>query len=200
MPCVRSCISGRTHWCPEGSLKPRRRGSRQQTTRAFYDTSDLLTQFKTYVWGLVEYKNGAFLHASPTIIPSLEKVQRQFVSELRITEEMTSVEHNFVSLCLRRAIGILGFLHKRVFGQCHPSVRMLLPFSGLPRTCLSKQIETHLDKVVCKQTLYFCSLSGFIAVYNRLPEGIVNISSGKAFQRALTTSVFFYKRSLEDGA
>ena len=157
-------------------------------TRAFYDIPDMLNQFKTHVWGLIEYKNGAFLHASATAIQKIDQVQRNFVKELRITEEMAFLDYNFAPLCLRRAIGILGFLHKRVLGLCHPEVSKLLPWSGMPSTCHSKQIETHLDKVVCRHNLYFASLFGFVSIYNRLPARLVDINSVQEFQRSLTVA------------
>ena len=78
-------------------------------SRSFYNTADLLNQFKTHVWGLIEYKNGAILHASVTTIHKLEQVQRQFLKDLRIAEEMAFVDYNFAPLCLRRSIGTLGF-------------------------------------------------------------------------------------------
>ena len=155
-------------------------------TRAFYDTSSLLNKFKTHVWGLIEYKNGAVLHASLTTIQKLDQVQKHFVKELRITEEMAFLDYNFAPLCLRRTIGILGFLHKRVLGLCHPAVIHLLPFSGMPSACHSKQIETHLEKVICRHSLYFKSMFGLIGVYNRLPAAVVEMNSVKAFQRTLT--------------
>ena len=157
-------------------------------TRAFYDLPNLLNQFKTHVWGLIEFKNGAILHASPTTLQKLEQLQRHFVRELRITEEMAFIDHNFAPLCLRRAIGILGFLHKRVLDQCHPAVKQLLPFTGLPSACHPKQIESHQDKIISRHAMYHRSLFGFVGVYNRLPEELVNISSVKAFQTHLTAS------------
>ena len=157
-------------------------------TRAFYDTADLLNQFKAHVWGLIEYKNGALLHASSTTIHKLEQVQRQFLKDLRITEEMAFVEYNFAPLCLRRAIGILEFLYKRTLGLYHPAVAEFLPVSGMPSACHHKQIETHLDKMICRLTLYFKSLLGFDDVYNRLPAVVVEINAIKTFQHTLTTT------------
>ena len=106
-------------------------------TRAFYDTSSLLNQFIAHVWGFIGYKNGAVLHGS-TSIQKLDHVQKYFVKELRITEEMAFLDYNFAPLCLRRIIGILGFFHKRVLGLCHPAVIHLLPFSGMPSACHAK--------------------------------------------------------------
>ena len=157
-------------------------------TRAFYSVSDLLNQFKIHIWGLIEYKNGAILHACPTVLHKLDRVQRHFVQELRMTEEMAFIDHNFPPLCLRRTIGILGFLHKRILNQCHPAIKHLLSFSGMPNACHPKQLETHLDKIIGRENLYFRSLFGIVGVYNRLPEALVNIESVKVFQRILSTA------------
>ena len=44
---------------------------------------------------------------------------------------ITFLDYNFAPPCLRRDIGLLGFVHKRVLGQCHPAIKYFLPWSGL---------------------------------------------------------------------
>ena len=45
-----------------------------------------------------------------------------------MTEELAFLNYNFASPILRRNIGMLGFLHKRVLGLSHPNIQKLLPF------------------------------------------------------------------------
>ena len=49
-------------------------------------------------------------------------------------------------------------------------------------------LQTHLDKVACRDNLYFASLFGFVGIYNRLPGRLVETNSVKEFQRSLTVA------------
>ena len=155
-------------------------------TRSCYDMNDMLGQFKTHIWGLIEYQNGAMIHASESTLDKIERLQRSFVSELRITEEMAFLDFNFGPLCLRRDIGLLGFLHKRVLNQCHQGIQRLFPFKMGPSPFHDKQLESYMSQITCRQDLYFRSIFGLVHVYNRLPQNIVDLTSVQAFQSTLT--------------
>ena len=66
-------------------------------TRCFYSAADMLNQFKTHIWRLVEYQNGVICHASASVLARLERIQASFVRDLGLTEEMTFLEFNFGS-------------------------------------------------------------------------------------------------------
>ena len=125
-------------------------------------------------------------YGSEIIFEQIERLQSSFVSELRITEEIAFTDFNFGSLCLRRDIGILGFLHKRVLDQCHPAIKRLLPIKDSVRPWHDKQLETYMSQITCRHDLYFRSLFGFVHVYNRLPQIIIDSKSVQAFQCMLT--------------
>ena len=57
----------------------------------------------------------------------LDNLQASFVHALDMTVEVAFLHHNFAPPTLRRDIGILGFLHKRVLNRCHTSVARLFP-------------------------------------------------------------------------
>ena len=86
-------------------------------SRPFYSLEDMVTQFKTHIWGKIEYHHGATLHACDNAIARIEFLQSNFVRDLRITREMAFLDHNLAPLSLRRDIGLLGFIHKRVLGD-----------------------------------------------------------------------------------
>ena len=90
-------------------------------TRGYYNTSQLLNQYKTHIWGLVEIHCGGYFHAASSLLEKVGEVQRRFLQKLEVTESQAFLEYNFAPTELRRNIGILGLLHKRVLGQCHPS-------------------------------------------------------------------------------
>ena len=47
-------------------------------TIGIYSIGDMIQQFKTHVWGNMEYVNGAILHATDTNIQRLDKFQNIF--------------------------------------------------------------------------------------------------------------------------
>ena len=97
-------------------------------TRGYYSTSNLIFQFKTHIWGLIEINMGGYFHAASSLLEKIDKAQNRFLRELELTPEYAFLEHAFAPPSLRRNIGVLGFLHKRVLGKCHPSTAKLLPF------------------------------------------------------------------------
>ena len=48
-------------------------------TRLMHDTSQMIVQFKTHIWGIAEYQNGSIMHASPTILQKLDNMQSAFL-------------------------------------------------------------------------------------------------------------------------
>ena len=113
-----------------------------------------------------------------------------------MNEEEAFLVHNFAPPSLRRAIGILGFLHKRVLGLCHPALIQALPFqanrSGLYH---DRTLESFLEDVVAYRDLYFRSLWHYVLVYDRLPRRVVHLDSVKEFQSLLTQVVRFRVQS-----
>ena len=155
-------------------------------SKGSYSLADMLTQYKTHIWGITEYANGAILHASETALNKLDNLQRSFLRELHMTEEEAFLEFNFAPSALRRDIGILGFLQKRVLNLCHPGIYRFLPMSHSTSQNHNKQISYHLDQCICRHQLYFRSLFSKVIEYNRLPQRIVDSPSVKAFQSELT--------------
>ena len=71
---------------------------------------------------------GGYFHASTTLLAKLDHAQNRFLRELGLTREQAFLQYNFASPSLRRNIGILGLLHKRVLGKWPPSFEVLLPW------------------------------------------------------------------------
>ena len=66
--------------------------------RGHYSTKDFLNQFKTHVWGLVEYQNGAIFHASAHLLKKIDRVQDKFLEELDLDARIAFLEYNFAPL------------------------------------------------------------------------------------------------------
>ena len=88
---------------------------------------------------------------------------------------------------LRRCIGLLGFLHKRALGQCHPALCEALPFAGdLDANYHTKALHPFCECRNYNDRLFNRSLFAYILVYNRLPQALIDMPSVKSFQSKLT--------------
>ena len=104
-------------------------------TRGYYSTSELITQYKTHVWGLVEIHCGGYFHAATSLLDKVDQVQRSFLHHLQVSEQDAFLDFNFAPTILRRNIAVLGLLHKRVLGLCHRSFEDLLMWYSQRATC-----------------------------------------------------------------
>ena len=153
----------------------------------------MIGQFKTHVWSLMEIHSGGMFHASPHLWNKIDEVQRRFLRDLRITEENAFMMYNFAPSQMRRRIGILGLLHKRVIGESHPVYVKLLPFcsdAGQPvyPGGHNKQLYNHLHEVRFQMNLFCRSIFSMVPVYNMLPQSVVNTKTVRDFQKRLTVS------------
>ena len=160
-------------------------------TRHHYDCKTLVNQFKTHVWGLMEFHNGGIFHAASYLLAKLDSAQRGFLNELELTPEIAFLEFNFAPPSLRRDIGILGLMHKRVLGLAHPVYQRLLPFFGdyfgyLRADGHSKQLYGHDLSIHYQHDLHKRSIFGMTRIYNSLPQNVVDHDNVKNFQSALT--------------
>ena len=112
-------------------------------------------------------------------------MQHSFLRAMHLLPESAFLDY-FAPSCLRRDIGILGFLHKRVLGHCHTALMQFLPRAP---TCVpwhDKQLDTRSSDCVFRRSLYNKSLFHMIGVYNRLPQELVDVDNVSGFQRCLT--------------
>ena len=174
--------------CLDGLLKTLRpKVAALVKIKHMYDVPNMLNQYKAHIWSKIEYYNGALLIAGEIRLRKLDKMQRGFLYELGLDDRIAFVEHNFAPPSLRRAIGMLGFLHKRVLGVCHPALQHIFPARiGIANEFHSKQLESYFDDVRGHAALYNNSIYMYIAMYNRLPQVLVDSESVSIFQSRLT--------------
>ena len=84
--------------------------------RAYYDLGDMIMHFKTLICDLIEYHHGAIPHACESSLVQIDSLQNGFVRDIGLTSEMTFLDFNLASSCLRRDIGVLDSIHKRFWG------------------------------------------------------------------------------------
>ena len=102
------------------------------------------------------------------------------------------VDFNFAPCRARRNIAILGLIHKRVLGKCHPSYDRLLPFSQVKSTranAHNKQLYGHWCEITSYQALFNKSIFLMVDRYNFLEQSTVNAKTVSIFQSELTQIV-----------
>ena len=97
-------------------------------TKKYYDNKTLISQFKTHIWGVMECHSGGLFHSSDSVLKKLDQVHFQFLHELEMNASEAFTDFNFAPPMLRRNIGVLGLLHKRVLGLGHLIFQKSLPF------------------------------------------------------------------------
>ena len=162
-------------------------------TRGHYDCEAMLHQFKSHIWGHTEYANGCISHAVRSQLERLNSMQRGYLHGLQLNEEIAFIQYNFVPPTLRRDIGMLGLIHKRVLGLAHPDHSFLLPwappswYTSRFRPRHNKQITNMRSAVIFNHGLFNRSIFGMVDVYNRLPQEFIDCQTIAEFQKELTT-------------
>jgi len=164
-------------------------------TRGMYDQASMLMQYKTHIWSIIEHHSASIRHACASSLARLDSLQRGFLNEMDMTEDAAFIFHNFAPPTLRRDIGMLGFLHKRVLGHCHPALTKFLPMA-LGAGWHDKPLQSFDHLCPYRRELFHRSLFGMIHVYNRLPQYIVDLPTVQSFQKELTSIA---KRRCENG-
>ena len=83
---------------------------------------------------------------------------------------------------------MLGVLHEIVLGLTHPALSVLFPRNPAPPAHFnSKALYDRGGDVIFNRNVFNRSLFGLVAVYNRLPQIIVDFKTITDFQSALTT-------------
>ena len=153
-----------------------------------HTNDELINQYKAHVWSFAEYHNGVITLACESQLARLDSMQRGFLHELSMEDTQAFLKSNFAPPSLRRPIGLLGFVHKRILGECHPLVKELLPSAPAitDRTCHTRQLECRMAEVRGHWRLHERSLYAYVILYNRLPQKLVDLPSVADFQSELT--------------
>ena len=152
-----------------------------------------MQQFKTHVLCLLEGSTAAIFHAASSHLEKLNTLQRNFVTNVGLSEEEAFMDYNLAPLKLRRNIAALGFLHRVTLGLAHPDIMELFP----PESHSSHRFRTRLaihrhgkqlkDRCNGSQNdLVHRSFFGMVRVYNLLPDRAIEMQTVHTFQKELT--------------
>ena len=160
-------------------------------TMGFYNTSDMIQQYKSHALCLLEASVGAIYHAAQSHLDTLDRMQTRFVEALRLMEQQAFLEHNLAPLKLRRDIAILGLLHMVQLGEAHPDFDQLFQkHHGEEERANTRHAARRHDRQfheVRGNSYYFNnSVFGATRIYNVLPGYVVNANGVSEFQSLLT--------------
>ena len=139
----------------------------------------------------METNSGGLFHVVTSFLQKFDHAQNQFLRGIGISAVRDFLEFNLAPPSLRRNIGILGLLQKRVLNKCHPSFHRLLPFYA---ECFSKdtgqghtkKLYGHWVEISSHRALYDRSIFAMVDIYNVLPQYIVDNATVSGFQSDLT--------------
>ena len=97
-------------------------------TRPHYSVAELITQFKTHIWGIMEVHNGGIVHASNHLMNRFDDSQRHFLGRLGVDERYEFIEHNFPSPSTPK-YWRSGFATQTCFGKQSPDLPALATVS-----------------------------------------------------------------------
>ena len=150
-----------------------------------------MDNLKIQFGGIMEANNGGIFHAATSHLMKFDSGQRHFLRELEVSEAEAFLKFNFAPPTLRRNIGILGLLHKRVIGQAHPDLEELLPWFETKYGFVnpgrhSKQLYSNVMEITANLDLFKRSIFAMVDVYNHLPQHVIDSDSVSIFQKQLT--------------
>ena len=119
-------------------------------------------------------------------------MQRGFLQGILSVDFNAFSVYNFAPPSLRRNIGILGLIHKRVLGLAHTEFEKFMPFvpasyyESRVRPRHNKMLSTRRSDIIYRHAIFNRSIFGSVDIYNRLPQWLVDIDSVSGFQHELT--------------
>ena len=164
--------------------------------RRFYSIRHMVQMYKSRVLSYIEAGCVAFLHAAPSILEPLDRIQSRFLRFLGISVEAAFLEHNLAPPSVRRQISALGLIHRCVLDKAPTALREFFPEQDacIPKYTTRLAASRHGRQIYDfaeggKSKIFKRSAFGSVLVYNRLPQFVVDASSVSKFQGWLQSAV-----------
>ena len=164
--------------------------------RQYYDKEDLVKQFKTHVWCILEGNVGGFYHACDTILGRLDQVQESFERALDFAPGETFFAYNLIPLTTRRDIAMLGFIFRCAEGLAPEALQLLFPGASQVGHCYPTRFREDRHPIQLEElrtgthhALLRRSVFGLVRIWNRLPAEVVMAKNIEKFQSGLTDMV-----------
>ena len=188
-------------WRLQAVLRPRR----------FFSIPELFRLYKSLVVSYIESGTPGYFHAAESVLDCVDRVQRRFLREMDMSDEVALINFRLAPLATRRDMAILGFLHRVNLGLVSEQIKTMFPRVG-QRANIGNVIAARVrgatawhnkqlyDRVTATSTVQFkrC-IFGMVRCYNALPQHIVDLKTVKAFQRTLQLSLIHRAKQGYDG-
>jgi hypothetical protein len=167
-------------------------------TRRHHSQREMMALYKAQVMSYIESRTVGLHHASATTLLCVDRVQKRFLREMRITEAQALEDWNLAPLPCRRAIAMLGLLYRVAMREapaplCDLFVSASLTRAGSTATRgFDRRHRFQLQEASAMgghTEVFRRSRFGFVTVWNMVPEEAVLSGSVSAFQRQLQNAV-----------
>ena len=91
-------------------------------TRRFHSTSSLIRLYKAQILSFLEAATPAIVHAAPSQLDRIDRIQRRFIREIGVSEYEALSKYKVAPLETRRDIAMLGLLQSVALGLAHPEL------------------------------------------------------------------------------
>ncbi len=175
-------------WRLQAILRPRR----------FFSEREIVNLYKSLVLSYLESGLPAYYHAAPSVLLSIDRVQRRLCRELALSERDALERYRLAPLATRRDIGMMGLLHRISLGLAPRQLSDLFPRAPVAEvrvgmgTRLHGTVQRHNRQFTEREfhtDIFRESIFGLVSAYNLIPQSVVDISSVKIFQRRLQFAV-----------
>ena len=164
-------------------------------TKRFFSDGDLVLFYKAHLLSYIEYRTPGIYHAAPSALRPLDAIQSRLLRQIDLSDIDALIHFHLAPLATRRDVAMLGVIHRTVIGEGPSHFHEFFRLSGpsgrrYGRQRHNKQLEDVCDRSNCPN--YFLqSVFGLIAIYNLLPQYVVEAKSIKLFQRRLQEIVVY---------
>ena len=164
--------------------------------RRFFTVYQMVMLYKAQVLSFLESGCSVFIYTPATTMKLIDRIQARFLHAIGLSEVSAFLDFNLAPMIIRRQITALGILHKRILGLTPSVITELLPFAvrnplthqtRLAVRLHDKQLEDRASGIVTE--MFRRSLFGYVGIYNRLPQGCINLPNVKSFQAHLQSSL-----------
>jgi len=160
-------------------------------SRRFFTCADVISHYKSQILSFIEYRTPGIYHACSSVLSRLDGVQERLLREIGVSDADALFAFNLAPLSTRRDIAMLGVIHRCVLGLGPDQFQKF--FRRNWAGCVSKTRlarRRHDKQLVDPRQGQFSeqlrrSALGLVAVYNLLPQEVVDVPTVSLFQGQL---------------
>ena len=161
-----------------------------------FSTSGFVRLYKSQVLSYIEYATPAVYHAPVFFLQRLDLIQQRFLDSIGISAVAALLEHNLCPLSTRRAISMLGLIHRTVLGKGPKQFKRFFRLgsaTAFVRSLRCRELRHAFqlyDRIDGSESnAHKRSVLGLIYPYNLLPPCVVGLKTDSSFQKALQMAV-----------